>query len=97
MRAYRLTVADQARREVSQARTWLTQSGSGVRGRARYAALVRAIQDLRTAPTRWPTGDIDGVRERSIEGHRILYRVDETARHVTVLRVFGPFQDRSRP
>lgn len=43
------------------------------------------------------------MRERHVEGHRIAYEVepdtgeDATAGDVTVLRVFGPGQDRTDP
>jgi len=61
----------------------------------RLARINRALVELRLAPLRWPEGDSGGVRERPVEGHRIVYRIDEAARAVTILRVFGPFQDRS--
>ena len=90
-----MIIADRAHHDILAAKAWLTQPGSGARGHRRYATLNRAVLDLGDAPLRWPVGDGAGVRERPVEGHRIFYRVDEAARVVTILRVFGPFQDRS--
>lgn len=94
-RLYRLTIAQQARDDIAQARRWLTQPGSGRHGRTRYAEVLRAIHDLQLAPGRWPPSEIAGLRERTITGYRLIYRVDIDAKHVRVLRVFGPFQDRA--
>ena len=94
---YRLTIAEQARDDIAQARRWLTQPGSGRRGHTRYSELLRAIQDLRATPGRWPPSEIAGFRERTITGYRLIYRVDDDTQHVRVLRVFGPFQDRTDP
>lgn len=96
-RRYALRVAALARQDILQAKAWLTQPGSGPRGHHRYATLNRAVLDLRHAPLRWPIGDNAEVRERPVEGHRLFYSVDVAARTVILLRVFGPFQDRSRP
>jgi hypothetical protein len=93
-RRYDLRIAERARQDIHNAKTWLTQPGSGPRGQLRYANLNRALLDLREAPLRWPLGDYD-VRERPIEGYRFFYVVDEDARRVTVIRLYGPFQDRA--
>ncbi len=81
----------------------MTQPGAGGRAARRLAALAAAVQDLRRHPCRWPQGEHPGVRERHVEGYRVAYEVvpdtgdDATAGDVTVLRVFGPGQDRTEP
>jgi len=57
--------------------------------------ILTALSDLKVAPHRWPAGDYEGVRERSVAGHRILYRIDDDLRRVRIMRIFGPYQDRS--
>ncbi len=48
-------------------------------------------------------GERAGLRERHVEGYRIAYEVvpdtgdDATAGDVTMLRIFGPRQDRTDP
>ncbi|WEK38629.1 MAG: type II toxin-antitoxin system RelE/ParE family toxin [Candidatus Brevundimonas colombiensis] len=92
-RRYALRIATRAQHDILQAKAWLTQPGSGSRGSARYSRINRALLDLKDAPLRWPVGDY-GMRERPVEGHCIFYQVDEAARRVAVIRVYGPFQDR---
>jgi len=66
------------------------------------AGLVAAQGNLVRHPCRYPIGEHEGVRERPVEGHRILYVVapdtgtDRTAGDVLVLRVFGPGQSREQ-
>ena len=92
-----VTFTARARIDLLAVRRWLNQPGSGLRARLRLARINRALVELRFSPHRWPIGDNADVRERPIEGHRIFYRVDDDTRTAVVLRVFGPFQDRSRP
>ena len=102
-RRRRLTIVRGAARDLDSARRWLTQPGAGGHAARRLAALGAAIRDLREHPCRWPKGEHTGVRERHVEGHRVSYEVvpdtgdDATAGDVTVLRVFGPGQDRTDP
>ena len=62
----------------------------------------RAIRDLKRSPMQWPFGDHPGAREFTVEGYRIVYQVtpdtgeNATCGGVEILRVFGPYQDRSR-
>ncbi len=93
----RLRVVDQARIDLAAVHAWLTQPGSGRRGRGRYVNIVKAMSDLRSAPLRWPIGDIPDIRERPVEGHRIYYRVDLEIRLIEILRIFSPYQERSTP
>ena len=74
---------------------WLTQPGAGQTAHRTLLAIEAAIKGLRIDHHRWPGGDHEGVRERKVGGYAILYRIDAEARVVSVLRVFGPFQDRS--
>lgn len=92
-RRYDLRIAERARQDIQEAKAWLTQPGSGTRGHTRYASLNRALLELRETPLRWPIGDY-GARERPIEAYRFFYFVDEAARRVTVIRLYGPFQSR---
>lgn len=91
---YRVDFPGTARADLANARRWLFQPGSGVRAHQRYAAILVAIQDLKISPGRWPLED-HGVRQRTVGGYRMIYRLDEQNRTVVVLRIFGPFQDRS--
>ena len=93
MRRNTLIVTERARRDLDQAKTWLTQPGSGLRGRSRYAALLEAMNGLKAAPNRWPFGDNANVRERVCESYRFFYEWSEEARIVTILRIYAPFQD----
>jgi hypothetical protein len=74
-------------------RRCLHQTGSGQKARLRSARIKRAIVEVRFTPFRWPEGMTAGVLERPVEGHRILYEVDDHARALAILRVVGPFQD----
>ena len=102
-RKRRLTIARGAALDLAAARRWLTQPGAGHHAARRLTALSTAIQDLRKHPCRWPKGEHPSVRERHVEGHRVAYEIvpdsgdDATAGDVTVLRVFGPGQDRTDP
>lgn len=99
----RLVIALGAARDLDEARRWLTQEGAGRRAARRLASIGAAIEELRRHPCRWPRGNHPGVRERHVEGYRIAYEVmpdtdsDATAGGVTVLRVFGPGQERTDP
>lgn len=98
-----ILIAPAAARDLLAARQWLTQDGSGLRAARRLAAIGAAIQDLRRDPHRWPVGDHEGVRERPVEGYRIAYELNypegrnEKTGVVKVLRVFGPYQNRTDP
>lgn len=97
----RLAVALGAARDLEEARRWLTQPGAGPRAAQRLAALRAAVQDLRRHPCRWPVGEHAGLRERHVEGYRVVHTVapdtgdNATAGDVTVLRVRGPGQSGS--
>ena len=96
-----LTYAPRALRDLEAVRLWFHQPGAGPRSRRRYGNIRAAVDRLTEFPCLYPMGDHPGRREMSCEGHRIIYRVDHdsgsnaTAGNVTVLRVFGPGQDRA--
>ena len=97
-----MTIAPAATRDLAAARKWLTQDGAGAAARRTLTKLKTAVTtDLRASPCRWPPSTHPGVRERSVDGYRVMFEVDpdtgdnETAGNVEVLRVFGPGQDRS--
>ena len=79
-------------------RAWLTQPGAGRAAADRLRRIRTAIRELRLDPTRWPRGEHEGTRARSVAGHRIVYRVRQGSGpgvgEVDVLRVFGPGQSR---
>lgn len=96
-----MTLTGVAARDLAAARAWFTQPGAGKRAARRLGVLAAALRDLRDHPCRWPRGEQPGTRARHAEGYRILYEVvpdtgdDATAGDVTVLRLFGPGQDRT--
>ena len=94
---FQLRLLGKSRSDLEAARLWLTQRGSGFRGRARYGHITEALLDLESSPLRWPFSDHSQHRERTVEGYRIVYRVFDHERRVEVLRIFGPYQNRSEP
>jgi plasmid stabilization system protein ParE len=97
-----ITLSPAAEEDLAAVRAWFSQPGSGPRALARRRTIAQAIRDLIRHPSRYPIGDHEGVRERPVQGHRVLYAVvpdtgdDRTAGDVLVLRVFGPGQARDR-
>jgi plasmid stabilization system protein ParE len=96
-----LDFTDEALADLSAVETWLTQPGAGQRARQRLERIIAALEGLREHPCRHQqTGT--GRREFTVEGYRVRYRVkpdtgrNATAGNVLVLRVFGPYQNRSR-
>lgn len=92
---YQVIFTARARVDLLAVRRWLYQPGSGLKARLRSARITRAIVELQFTPFRWPEGQTSGVRERPVESHRILYRIDDGDRTISIIRVFGPFQDRA--
>src|SRR5258706_2820748 len=100
--ARKLIYAPTARDDLEAIRRWLHQPGAGSRAAGPWIAIRRSIQDLRRDPLVWPVGEHPGIRERPTAGYRVMYAVAAaranraTAGDVTILRVFGPGQDRRR-
>ena len=97
MTDYAVYFTARSRRDLNAIRTWLRQPGSGLRARLRVARISRALAELQFRPERWPASPKPGLRQQIIEGHTIVYKVDDAVMEVTVIRVFGPRQDRSAP
>jgi plasmid stabilization system protein ParE len=95
MTDYSVRFTARARRDLNAIRRWLLQPGSGLRASLKIARISRALAELQFRPDRWPAAYVPGFRQRVVEGHSIIYRIDSDAMEVTVMRVFGPFQDRS--
>ena len=94
---YVVVLSARSRLDLNAIRRWLTQPGSGLRAQLKIARIGRALTELQFAPDRWPIDPQTGVRRRVVDGHLIAYRVDVERLEVRVLRVFGPYQDRSEP
>lgn len=94
-RRFRVVPSSAAARDLVRAHEWLTQPGSGQAARRILVAIGGAIKGLRLDHHRWPDSVHNGVRERRVQGYTILYRTDVASRTVNILRIFGPFQDRS--
>ncbi len=100
----RLRYTDDALADLDDARTWLTQPGSGPAARVKLSGIRADIRRLRQEPCLWPVVGTLGVRERpAAGGYRVFYKVspdtgwNETAGDVLVLRVYGPGQFRDHP
>jgi plasmid stabilization system protein ParE len=98
----RLDYTEDAADDLEAIRRWLTQPGTGPAALRRLKAIQASIRELRQHPCLHPVVDQPGVRELPCpHGYRAFYEVhpdtgrNDTAGDVTVLRVFGPGQDRS--
>jgi plasmid stabilization system protein ParE len=81
------------------ARRWLRQPGAGDVGKARWNAILAAIESLRSLP--YLGNEITephGYRQLVVSGYRLIYRVqpdtedNETAGDGLLVAVFGPGQ-----
>lgn len=95
MADYTIFLSARSRRDLNAIQRWLNQPGSGLKARLKVARITRALSELQFTPGRWPVGEHSGARQRPIEGHTVIYRIDERAKQVRTIRIFGPFQDRS--
>ena len=97
----RLIYLPPAIEDLANIRKWYSQPGSGVAAKLRVQLIRAGIRALKKDPVVWPRGAKPGTRELHVEGHTVVYKVEpdtglrKTAGDVTVLRVFGPGQDRS--
>lgn len=92
---FEVELTEHARSDLVSARNWLTQSGSGLRSRLRLSRINRALVELQFNPLRWPMGPYRHARERFVDGYTVRYVVDPHRSIVSVLRIFGPYQDRT--
>lgn len=97
MADYSVRFTARARGDLNAIRRWLLQPGSGLRANLKIARISQALAELQFKPDRWPAAPFPEFRQRVIEGHSIIYRIDSDAMEVTVMRVFGPYQARSAP
>ncbi|MFC7379053.1 type II toxin-antitoxin system RelE/ParE family toxin [Brevundimonas sp. GCM10030266] len=97
MTDYAVYFTARSRRDLNLIGKWLLQPGSGLKARLRMTRISRAVAELQFRPDRWPGSAKPGLRQRVVEGHTIIYKIDEQALEVTVMRVFGPRQDRADP
>ncbi|QDH74135.1 type II toxin-antitoxin system RelE/ParE family toxin [Brevundimonas sp. M20] len=97
MTDYAVYFTAQSRRDLNAIRRWLLQPGSGLKARLKMTRISRALIELQFRPDRWPQSSTLGLRQHVIEGHTILYKLDEQAQEVTVMRVFSPYQNRTEP
>jgi plasmid stabilization system protein ParE len=95
----KVITAPEAAAGLRQARSWLTQKGSGPNGRARWEQLRDARRMLKTHPYLGPeAADHAGMRCLVVSDYRIIYRViadtgdSASAGDVLILAVFGPGQ-----
>lgn len=95
MAEYAVFLMARAQADLLAVRRWLSQPGSGLKAQLKITRIVRALNELRFTPGRWPPGPVPDSRQRAIEGYTIVYRVDEALDRVRVVRIFGPRQDRS--
>lgn len=93
----RVEFTARARRDLNNAKAWFTQPGSGQKAHSRYVAILLALLDLRHHPLRWAPAEHVGVRKVSVGGYIMLYQISEDDEVVTVLRIFGPYQNRADP
>jgi plasmid stabilization system protein ParE len=78
------------------------QPGSGAAARRRVQHILAAIRRLRGRPYIGRLGDLPGTRLLAVDRHTVVYAVlndtgdEATAGDIVIVRVFGPYQDRSR-
>lgn len=96
-----VTISPEAAADLIAARRWLLQPGSGQVARRRLRNIRSSIRALKQAPCLWAIGDHPDIREIPVEGYRVLYMVEpdtgsnDTSGDVIVLRMFGPWQERT--
>lgn len=95
----RVSLSRQAARDLDHAREWLTQPGSGKRGRALWNALQDSRRELRRLPYLGPSSErYPGLRQLVVSGYRVIYLVDPdtgetaTAGNILIATVLGPGQ-----
>jgi plasmid stabilization system protein ParE len=100
----RISYTDDALTDLEAIFRRLTHPGAGRRAALTRQRMDDALDDLLLHPLMWAVGDHPGVRERPVDGYRIMYEVSTTigsdrafvAGDVMVLRVFSPAMNRTR-
>ncbi|WP_448190479.1 type II toxin-antitoxin system RelE/ParE family toxin [Azospirillum sp. sgz301742] len=99
----RVILSPMATRDLEQIRTWYSQPGSGPRAKRKASAIVRALRELERYPFIGSPSDEPGLRERVVEEHTVIYRIQndadvpESAGDIVVIRIWQPGQNRPRP
>jgi plasmid stabilization system protein ParE len=97
--AYSLRIAAAAQHDLKGVRRWLTQPGAGRDAAERLRHIRRAVRELGRDPLMWPESDHAGYRARSVEQHKIIYRIMPgdlpNTGLVEVIRVFAPRQNQN--
>lgn len=89
-----------AARDLQYVRAWYSHPEPGRGHGLRVARIVNAIDELAERPVNFPKGVWPGTRTRFVEGHRIVYRVENdtddnaTAGDVEIIRIWCPRQNR---
>jgi plasmid stabilization system protein ParE len=98
MRRQVTTTAD-ALEALREARLWLTQPGSGLNARKRWADLRDVGRRLRrNAYLGHPVAEFAGHRQLVVSGYRVIYQVlpdtgeNATAGDIRIVAIFGPGQ-----
>lgn len=92
-----------ATRDLGQIRAWYSQPGSGPRAKRRASAILQAMRDLERHPPIGAPSEEPGVRERVVEEHTVIYRVQNDTGvagqggDIEVIRIWQPGQNRGRP
>ena len=97
---WKVITAPEAARALAAARVWLTQPGSGFRGRRRWEKLLNAPGRLRAFPYSGERAEHPGhyVLVEPESGYRLIYTIDPdtrdsgTAGDIRIVAVFGPGQ-----
>jgi plasmid stabilization system protein ParE len=95
-------LSDEAAESLGDVERWYSQPGAGAAAARRVQAILAAIAGLSDFPYMGRAGDIEGTRELTCQGHRIIYVVaggadgSSAAGDIVVLDIFGPGQSRSK-
>ncbi len=95
-----IRMSDRAARDLARIQAWHTQRGAGAAARERLQTIIQAIRDLAEQPVTWPRWQIPSMRYRVVQGHMIVYQVQNdtddnaSAGAVDILFIYGPGQER---
>jgi len=99
----RVILSPTATRDLGQIRACYSQPGSGPRAKRKASAIVQALRDLERYPFIGAPSEEPSVRERVVEEHTVIYRVQndfgaaEQAGDIEVIRIWQPGQNRGLP
>lgn len=99
MAAREVRISDRAARDLARVWYWRCAAASEERARLTLKTVSQAIKNLPFTPLASPVRLDTGARERTADGHTIVYDVEAgsapspSAGHVNVLGIVGPFLD----